>query len=68
MAELSFSILSSDRSILDTPLFVKTHDTPFGYLQRPPKNLKQGDTSRLESLAFDFEAAILVANQARGRE
>ncbi len=57
--------------IPDTPLFVKTHDLNLWLLnhtQRFPKNLRQSYTVRLESLAFEFEEAILMANQARGKD
>ncbi len=53
----------------DTPLFVKTHDFVLWLLrhtQRFPKNLRHSYTVRLESLAFEFEELILMANQMRG--
>jgi len=52
-----------------TPLFVKTHDFNLWLIQRTqrfPKNLRHSYSIRLENLAFDFEEAILMANQARG--
>jgi len=53
----------------DTPLFVKTHDFNLWLLkhtQRFPKNLRHSYTIRLESLSFEFEELILMANQTRG--
>ena len=53
----------------DTPLFVKTHDFLLwliAHTQRFPKNLRQSFTLKLESMAFDFQEAILMANAARG--
>ncbi len=58
-------------NIPDTPLFVKTHDFIvwlLGRTQRFPKNLRHSYTNRLETLAFEFEEALLLANQARGEE
>ncbi len=55
----------------DTPLFVKTHDFVVWLLQhsqRFPKNLRASYTIRLESLAFDFEESLLMANAARGTQ
>jgi hypothetical protein len=57
--------------MVDTPLFVKTHDWNLWLLQRTqrfPKHLRHSYTGRLESLAFDFEDRLLLANGARGRE
>ena len=54
----------------DTPLFVKTHDFNLWLLQhtqRFPKHLRHTYTNRLESLALDFEEALLMANSARGQ-
>ena len=51
-----------------TPLFVKTHDFILWLIQRTqrfPKNLRHSYTIRIENLAFDFEEAILLANQFR---
>ena len=53
----------------DTPLFVKTHDFLLWLIrhtQRFPKNLRQSYTLKLESMAFDFQEAILMANAVRG--
>ncbi len=55
----------------DTPLFVKTHDFVLWLIrhtQRFPKNLRATYTCRLETLAFDFEEAILMANVLRGKD
>ena len=55
----------------DTPLFVKTHDFVLWLLrhtQRFPKNLRHSYTNRLESLAFEFEELLLMANQCRGAQ
>ena len=52
----------------DTPLFVKTHDFLLWLIrhtQRFPKNLRQSYTLKLESMAFDFQEAILMANAVR---
>jgi len=64
----------SPRKILkmtpDTPLFVKTHDFNIWLLhhsQRFPKSLRHSYTARLETTAFEFEEAILMANSLRGR-
>ncbi|MDX1968997.1 MAG: four helix bundle protein [Planctomycetaceae bacterium] len=57
--------------IPETPLFVKTHDFVLWLLrhtQRFPKHLRATYTSRLETLAFDFEEALLMANVARGSQ
>ncbi len=54
----------------DTPLFVKTHDFILWLLrhtQRFPKNLRHSYTVRLESLAFEFEELLLMANSCRGK-
>ena len=54
----------------NTPLFVKTHDFMVWLLrhtQRFPKHLRHSYTNRLESLGFEFEEAILMANALRGR-
>ena len=54
----------------DTPLFVKTHDFNlwlFQHTGRFPKHLRHTYTNRLESLALDFEEALLMANSARGQ-
>ena len=51
----------------DTPLFVKTHDFNlwlFQHTQRFPKHLRHSYTNRLESLALDFEQALLMGNTA----
>ena len=56
-------------SIPTTPLFVKTHDFNvwlLNHTQRFPKNLRHSYSVRLESLAFDFEEALLTANTLRG--
>jgi hypothetical protein len=53
----------------DTPLFVKTHDFLLWLIrhtQRFPRNLRQSYTLKLESMAFDFQEAILMANAVRG--
>jgi hypothetical protein len=55
----------------DTPLFVKTHDFVLWLLrhtQRFPKNLRHSYTNRVESLAFEFEELLVMANSHRGRE
>jgi hypothetical protein len=52
-----------------TPLFVKTHDFLLWLIQhtqRFPKNLRHSYSARLETMALDFQEAILMANQARG--
>ena len=57
--------------IPDTPLFVKTPDFNLWLLQRTqrfPKHLRHSYTVRLENLAFEFEEALLLANQARGTD
>ncbi len=57
--------------IPDTPLFVKTHDMVLWLLQRTqrfPKHLRHSYTNRLESLAFEFEESLVLANQERGQE
>ncbi|MFN5314108.1 MAG: hypothetical protein ACK5FF_06605 [Planctomyces sp.] len=49
----------------DTPLFVKTHDFVLWLLrhtQRFPKNLRHSYTNRVESLAFEFEELLVMAN------
>ncbi len=49
----------------DTPLFVKTHDFTlwlFQHTGRFPKHLRHTYTNRLESLALDFEEALLMAD------
>lgn len=54
----------------DTPLFVKTHDFNvwlFQHTQRFPKHLRHSYTKRLESLALEFEEALLMSNAARGQ-
>ena len=54
----------------DTPLFVKTHDFNlwlFRHTQRFSKSLRHSYTNRLESLALDFEEALLMGNAARGQ-
>ena len=53
----------------DTPLFVKTHDFVLWLLRhttRFPKNLRHSYTNRLESLAFEFEQLLIMANSSRG--
>ena len=53
----------------NTPLFVKTHDFVVWLLthtQRFPKHFRYSYTHRLESLIFEFQEAILMANAARG--
>ena len=55
----------------DTPLFVKTHDFLLWLIrhtQRFPKNLRQSYTLRLESIGFEFQEAILMANSVRDVE
>jgi len=55
--------------IPNTPLFVKTHDFVLWLLrrtQRFPKHLRHSYTLRVESKAFDFQEAILLANTLRG--
>ena len=57
--------------IPDTPLFVKTPDFNLWLLQRTqrfPKHLRHSYTVRLENLAFEFEEALLLANQSRGTD
>jgi hypothetical protein len=54
-----------------TPLFVKTHDFTVwlvNHTQRFPKSLRHSYTLKLETAAFEFEEAILMANAARGRD
>ena len=56
---------------LATLLFMKTHDFNvwlINHTQRFPKSLRQSYTLRLESAAFDFEQAILMANSLRDHE
>jgi hypothetical protein len=56
---------------LDTPLFVKTHDWTLWLLERTqrfPKQIRHSYTNRLESLAFDFEELLLLANASRGTQ
>ena len=53
----------------DTPLFVRTHDWNLWLLERTqrfPKQLRHSYTNRLESLAFEFEELLLMANAVRG--
>ena len=55
----------------DTPLFVKTHDFMvwlINHTQKFPKNLRHSYTQRLETLGFEFEELILMANAVRGPE
>ena len=55
----------------DTPLFVKTHDFLVWLLrhtQRFPRNLRHSYTVKLETMGFDFQEALLMANQVRGRD
>ena len=55
-------------SIPSTPIFVKTHDFILWLLERTqrfPRRLRHSYTIRLENTAFDFEKAILMANQHR---
>jgi hypothetical protein len=55
----------------DTPLFVRTHDWNLWLLERTqrfPKQLRHSYTNRLESLAFEFEELLLMANAVRGVE
>ncbi len=57
--------------IPETPLFVKTHDWNLWLLQKTqrfPKHLRHSYTNRLETLAFEFEEALVMANQGRGKE
>ncbi|MCH7725070.1 MAG: four helix bundle protein [Planctomycetes bacterium] len=57
--------------IPDTPLFVKTHDFLLWLLlrtQRFPKHLRHSYTLKLETMALDFQEAILMANTVRGSE
>ena len=49
---------------------MKTHDFNlwlFRHTQRFPKHLRHTYTNRLESLALDFEEALLMGNAARGQ-
>ena len=58
-------------TIPQTPIFVKTHDFILWLLkrtQRFPKNMRHSYTNRLETLAFDFEQALITANTNRGRD
>jgi hypothetical protein len=58
-------------TIPDTPLFLKTHDFLLWLIrhtQRFPKNLRHTYTHRLESMALEFQEAILMANAVRGAE
>jgi hypothetical protein len=53
----------------DTPLFVKTHDFILWLMERTqrfPKQWRHSYTNKLECVAFEFQEAILMANQARG--
>jgi hypothetical protein len=53
-----------------TPLFVKTHDFLLWLIrhtQRFPKNLRQSYTLQLETVALEFQEAILMANSVRGQ-
>jgi hypothetical protein len=55
----------------DTPLFVKTHDFLLWLIQhtqRFPKNLRHTYTHKLETLALEFQEAILMANAVRGQQ
>jgi len=55
----------------NTPLFVKTHDFTLWLLRhtrRFPKQMRHSYTNRLETAAFEFEEALLMANSARGPE
>lgn len=57
--------------IPSTPLFVKTHDFLLWLIrhtQRFPKNLRHSYTLKLETMGFDFQESILMANAARGPE
>ena len=57
--------------IPDTPLFVKTHDFLLWLLQRTqrfPKHLRHSYTLKVETMALDFQEAILMANTVRGSE
>ena len=57
--------------IPSTPLFVKTHDFNtwlLGHTQRFPKHLRHTLTHRIETLAYDFEEKIIMANSLRGEE
>jgi len=59
------------KSLPDTPLFVKTHDFLLWLIrhtQRFPKNLRQSYTLKLETIGFEFQESILMANAARGPE
>src|SRR5438876_3371641 len=54
--------------IPNTPLFVKTHDFLLWLIrhtQRFPKNLRHTYTQKLESVALEFQEAILMANAER---
>jgi len=55
----------------NTPLFVKTHDFILWLMQRTqrfPKHWRHSYTHKLEALAFEFQEAILMANQARSEK
>jgi hypothetical protein len=55
----------------DTPLFVKTRDWLLWLIQhtqRFPKNLRHSYTLKLETLALEFQEAILMANAVRGQQ
>ena len=55
----------------NTPLFVKTHDFLVWLLrhtQRFPKNLRHSYMLRLETVAFEFQKALLMGNAVRGAE
>ena len=55
----------------DTPLFVKTRDFLLWLIrrtQRFPKHLRHSYTLKLETMALDFQEAILMANTVRGSD
>ena len=58
------------KAIPDTPLFVKTHDFLLWLIrhtQRFPKNLRHSYTVKLETIGFEFQESILMANAGAWR-
>ena len=62
-------LLAQKMRIPDTPLFVKTHDFLLWLLrhtQRFPRSLRHSYTVKLETMAMEFQEALLMANSTRG--
>jgi hypothetical protein len=58
-------------SLPDTPLLVKTHDFLLWLIRHPqrfPNNLRHTYFQKLETEAFEFQEATLMANTVRGVE